>query len=162
MRYTLVSGFAMGAIGTAALALGFDSDGSYLTAVPGLIIMGVGQGIAWTAMWIAAAAGVAPEEQGVASGMAATTLNVGNAIGLAILIAVANAGIDGQQGQQLRDATADGSRTAVLLAAVGILLGALVARRLPRLTASIGKQDLIGAEQAAGGFDGASAGYGSR
>lgn len=131
-RTTLLLGFAIGIVGTLALALGFGTDSSYLTAVPGLIVSGVGQGIVWTAMWIAASAGVAPREQGVASGMASTTLNLGNAIGLAILIAIANAGTDGLTGDQLRAATADGSRTAVILAAIGILLGTIIALALPR------------------------------
>jgi EmrB/QacA subfamily drug resistance transporter len=131
-RTTLLLGLGVGAIGTAMLAVGFDASSTYLTAVPGLIVMGVGQGTTWTAMWIAAAIGVAPREQGVASGMASTTLNIGNAIGLAILIAIANAGTDGLAGDQLRGEIADGGRMAVLLAAVGILAAAAAALALPR------------------------------
>lgn len=131
IRNTLLIGFVIGAAGTAILALAFHGTSAYLAAVPGLIISGTGQGIAWTAMWIAAASGVAAREQGVASGMASTTLNVGNAIGLAVLIAIANSAINGQSGDQLRTATADGSRTAVLLATLGMLLGALITRALP-------------------------------
>ncbi|WP_202034902.1 MFS transporter [Streptomyces albus subsp. chlorinus] len=80
-RTTLITGFVIGVIGTAALALGFDADAGYGLLVPGLIVSGVGQGIVWTAMWIAAATGTAPREQGVANGIASTALNLGNAIG---------------------------------------------------------------------------------
>jgi EmrB/QacA subfamily drug resistance transporter len=139
-RRTLLTGFGIGLVGTIILTLGFSSDSTYAAAVPGLIVSGVGQGIVWTAMWIATAAGVSPREQGVANGMAATTLNVGNAIGLAILIAIANSGLDGLTGDQLRAAIADGSRTAVILAAVGIVLGALITLALPR-KAGPGAQD---------------------
>ncbi|SDM63202.1 MFS transporter [Nonomuraea jiangxiensis] len=134
-RTTLLAGFLTGTAGTAVLALGFHDSSGYLAIVPGLVISGVGQGVTWTAMWIAAAAGVAPREQGVASGMASTTLNLGNAIGLAVLIAIANAGVKGS-GPVLRSSIADGSRTAVYLAAGGILLGTLIALLSPRGTAT--------------------------
>ncbi|RSN15265.1 MFS transporter [Streptomyces sp. WAC 05977] len=126
VRPTLWIGFGIGIVGTAALAIGFDANSSYLVAVPGLIISGVGQGLVWTAMFIAASSGVAPEEQGVANGMATTTLNLGYAIGLAILIAVANAGTAGLSGEEARIASADGGFVAVLLAAAGMLLGLLI------------------------------------
>jgi predicted MFS family arabinose efflux permease len=131
-RRTLVIGFAAGVAGTALLAAGFDVDAAFLTTVPGLVVSGVGQGLVWTAMWIAASTGVAPERQGVANGMASTALNLGNAIGLAVLTAVANDGTGGRTGDLLRAAIADGSRTAVLLAAAGMAAGMLAALALRR------------------------------
>ncbi|WP_131743085.1 MFS transporter [Actinomadura roseirufa] len=131
-RRTLLIGFVGGVAGTAVLVPAFAADASFTTAVPGLIISGIGQGIVWTGMWIAASTGVAPDRQGVANGMASTALNLGNAIGLAALTAVANAGTDGAVGDALRVATADGSRTAVLLATAGMVGGALVALALRR------------------------------
>ncbi|UUV31530.1 MFS transporter [Amycolatopsis roodepoortensis] len=136
VRPTLWIGFGIGIVGTAALAIGFDANSSYLVAVPGLIISGVGQGLVWTAMFIAASSGVAPEEQGVANGMATTTLNLGYAIGLAILIAVANAGTAGLSGEEARIASADGGFVAVLLAAAGMLLGLLITLVHPRTSES--------------------------
>ncbi|MER6810535.1 MFS transporter [Spirillospora sp. NPDC000708] len=135
-RRTLVVGFAAGVAGTALLAAGFDVDAAFLTTVPGLVVSGVGQGLVWTAMWIAASTGVAPERQGVANGMASTALNLGNAIGLAVLTAVANAGTGGRTGDLLRAAIADGGRTAVLLAAAGMAAGMLVALALHRRRAA--------------------------
>ncbi|WP_202125975.1 MFS transporter [Actinomadura physcomitrii] len=135
-RRTLVTGFAAGVAagvaGTALLAPGFDIDAAFLTTVPGLVVSGVGQGLVWTAMWITASTGVAPERQGVANGMASTALKLGNAIGLAVLTAVANAGTGGRAGDPLRAAIAGGSRTAVLLAAAGMAAGMLVALALRR------------------------------
>ncbi|MET7815860.1 MFS transporter [Streptomyces sp. NPDC005395] len=131
-RTTLIAGFALGAVGTAVLALGFDADATYATALPGLILSGIGQGIVWTAMWIAASTGVAPNEQGIANGMASTTLNIGNAIGLAVLTAIADAGTDGKAGDALRHATADGEFLVVLLTAAGMLVGLLITLGLPR------------------------------
>ncbi|WP_119460861.1 MFS transporter [Rhodospirillaceae bacterium SYSU D60014] len=136
-RNTLLIGMIVGAIGTAAMAPGAVADSGYLAIVPGLVISGIGQGITWTAMWIAAASGVHNDDQGVASGMASTTLNVGNAIGLATLIAIANAGINGLAGDQLRIAIADGTQIAFYLTAAGVLFGLLVSLTLPRKTTSV-------------------------
>ncbi|WP_262402488.1 hypothetical protein [Actinomadura sp. CNU-125] len=95
-----------------------------MTALPGLVVSGVGQGIVWTAMWIAASTGVAPERQGVANGTASMTLNLGNAIGIAVLTVAAGTGTGGPA------AVADGGRTAVLLAAAGMAAGLAVSLAL--------------------------------
>ncbi|TIS99097.1 MFS transporter [Mesorhizobium sp.] len=130
-RATLVGGMVVGAIGTALMVLGANADSFYLSLVPGLIISGVGQGIVWTAMWIAAASGVSHDEQGVASGMASTMLNVGNAIGMAVLIAIANRHVGGLTGDALKIAVADGIQVAFWLAAAGIAVSLLAAMVLP-------------------------------
>ncbi|GAA2676079.1 MFS transporter [Nonomuraea recticatena] len=126
MRATLLIGTLGGAAGTALLALGVSEGGSYWSALPGIVVMGVSQGFTWTGMWIAAATGVAPAQQGVASGMASTALQVGSAIGLAVLVAV------GGVGESTGAALAGGVRTAVLVAAAGMLLGALVSLAFAR------------------------------
>lgn len=67
-RSTLLIGMCVGVIGTLLIPMGAYIGSSYLMIVPGLVISGIGQGITWTGMWIAASNGVASEEQGVASG----------------------------------------------------------------------------------------------
>lgn len=131
IRTTLIIGMVVGAIGTALLVPGAAADSGYLAIVPGLIISGVGQGIVWTGMWIAAASGVRHDEQGIASGMASTTLSVGNAIGLAVLLAIANRHTDGLEGDALRTAVAEGTQLAFLLAAAGILVSLVAVLALP-------------------------------
>ena len=85
-------------------------------------------------MFIAAATGVADREQGVASAIASTATGVGAAVGLALLVLVANAGTADLTGEPLRTATADGLRAAVLVVAAGIAAMAAVAMTLPRAT----------------------------
>ncbi|SHE49568.1 drug resistance transporter, EmrB/QacA subfamily [Seinonella peptonophila] len=131
-RNTLLTGFMIGVIGTALLPLGSYPDSNYWFIVPGLVISGIGQGITWTCMWIIASIGVKDKEQGVASGIASTSLNIGNAIGMAVLIAIANAGVHGKTGSLLLTSIASGSRTAFYLASVGMLVGTIVALTLPR------------------------------
>ncbi|MBA8881931.1 MFS transporter [Phyllobacterium myrsinacearum] len=130
-RATLIGGMIIGAIGTALMVAGATVDSTYMAIVPGLIVSGIGQGIVWTGMWIAAASGVAHDEQGVASGMASTTLNVGNAVGMAILIALANRSVSDLTGEELRVAMANGIQLAFWLACAGIVASLVFAMMLP-------------------------------
>ncbi|WP_245419738.1 MFS transporter [Phyllobacterium salinisoli] len=127
IRSTLIGGMIVGAIGTALMIPGATIDASYAAIAPGLIISGIGQGVVWTGMWIAASSGVHHDEQGVASGMASTTLNVGNAIGLAVLNAIANRHLHGLTGEALQQAITEGMQRAFWFAVAGILLSIVVA-----------------------------------
>lgn len=131
-RGTLIGGMIIGAIGTALMVGGATAQSSYATIIPGLIVSGIGQGIIWTGMWIAAATDVSQDEQGIASGMASTMLNIGNAIGLAILIAIANRHVGANLGTVEQSAIADGVQVAFWLAAAGILASIFAALALPR------------------------------
>ncbi|WP_129840881.1 MFS transporter [Streptomyces sp. RFCAC02] len=126
-RPTLVAGLATGGLGTVVLGAGLTTDASYLSLVPGLVVLGVGQGAGYTLMFGAATAGSPADQQGVASAVASTAQQIGGAVGLAVLVAIAGAGTDGLAGDALRAATADGLRTAVFVAAAGIALTALAA-----------------------------------
>ncbi|MDL5199148.1 MFS transporter [Streptomyces sp. ALI-76-A] len=121
VRATMLGGMATGATGALLLAVSLTDDGSYVRLLPGIVLLSLGQGATWTGMWIAAAAGVAPGDQGIASGMASTTLQVGGAVGLAVLVAVAGTGANGVSGADLLD----GVRDAVYVIAAGICLGAV-------------------------------------
>jgi hypothetical protein len=105
-------------------------DGSYAALIPGLIALSIGDGVVFTTMFIAAGTGVSDRDQGVASGIASTSTSLGAAVGLAVLVLVANSGTDGLTGEALRTATADGLSAAVLVVAAGIAATALVALNL--------------------------------
>ncbi len=130
LRPTLVAALAAGMVGALALGLAMSPDASYAALIPGLIALSIGDGVVFTTMFIAAGTGVADSEQGIASGIASTGAGVGAAIGLAILVLVASSGIGGLAGEELRIATADGLRAAVLLVAAGIAVMVLVALSL--------------------------------
>ncbi|KUO17282.1 MFS transporter [Streptomyces dysideae] len=131
VRGTMLAGMAVGALGGLLLAVALTDDGSYTRLLPGIVLLSLGQGATWTAMWIAAAAGVAPDDQGIASGMASTTLQVGGAVGLAVLVAVAGTGGHGLTGAALLG----GVRDAVYVIAAGICVGAVAVLALGRRTA---------------------------
>lgn len=130
LRSTLVAALAVGALGALGLGLAMSPHGSYAALIPGLILVSIGDGVVFTAMFIAAGTGVADGEQGVASGIVSTSTSVGAAVGLALLVLVANPGTDRLTGEALRVATADGLSAAVLAIAAGIAATALVALTL--------------------------------
>jgi len=65
--------------------------GSYaVDLLPGFLLIGVGLGFSFVPISIAALAGVRAEEQGLASGLINTSQQVGGALGIAALAAIAN------------------------------------------------------------------------
>jgi MFS family permease len=130
LRRTLVAALAVGAVGAGALGLAMTEDSSYPALIPGLVALSIGDGVVFTAMFIAAATGVPDRQQGVASGLASTGSGVGAAFGLAILVLIANHGAGDTGGDGPQVATAEGIRTAVLTVAAGIVLTLLVASTL--------------------------------
>ncbi|MFH9399266.1 MFS transporter [Streptomyces sp. NPDC017638] len=129
---TLAAGMVLGASGAAALGLALTGNGSYLPLLPGIVFLGLGQGAAWTGMWIAAASGVAAGDQGVASGMASTTLQAGGAVGLALLVALSSGIGHGPSD----DALLTGIRTAVFAIAAGLCCGVPLTLALRTTTTS--------------------------
>ncbi|MEU9455903.1 MFS transporter [Streptomyces sp. NPDC048277] len=127
-RATVVTGLLLGAVGMTALALGMSPGGGYPALLPGVILLSLGQGIAWTAMFVAAGTGVDAHHQGIASAMASTTQQIGSAVGLAVLVAIANAGVHTATGPAL----VPGLRTAGFTAAALTLLGLGIALTLRR------------------------------
>jgi len=130
IKRTLVAALALGAIGAVALGLAVSPDDSYATIIPGLVVVSLGDGVVFTTLFIAAAAEVTDREQGVASGIVSTGAGIGAAVGLAILVPVANSGTKGLVGEALRIATTEGIRAASLVIAGGIVLTLMIALNL--------------------------------
>lgn len=89
-RMIMMGSALLGAVGAATIGLLLTPGVPYLALVPGLIVLGLGQGAGWTVMFSGSTQGVSMHDQGIAAGMASTTQQVGGAAGLAILVAVAN------------------------------------------------------------------------
>jgi EmrB/QacA subfamily drug resistance transporter len=61
-------------------------DGSYVQHIlPVMVVMGIGSGIAFPALMTLSMSGATPEDAGLASGLVNTTVQVGAAVGLAVL-----------------------------------------------------------------------------
>ena len=89
LQMTLLSGTTLMTAGVLALAF-VSAEGSYLLNVlPGLMLVGIGSGLSYAPAMIASTTGVAPKEHGLASGILNTSLQLGGALGLAVLVSVA-------------------------------------------------------------------------
>ena len=131
-RVTLASGMVTGLAGGLLLAAQIGPEVSYWAVLAGILVTGLAMGLAFPAMFIAATTGVAAAEQGTASGMASTALQVGAGAGLAVLVGIATDGLDGLRGEALRVATSGNLATTMRAIAVGALLGVVAALLLPR------------------------------
>jgi EmrB/QacA subfamily drug resistance transporter len=108
---------------------------NYLGLLGPILLNGVGTGLGFTAINIAALTGTKRGEEGLASGLINTSRGIGGPIGLAILLTVANFETLGQTGQLVvQSATAAAIVTgfsyafwaAALLTGIGIIFAALL------------------------------------
>ncbi len=95
MRYGIKKPLAVGlglAAGGLLLLARAPIDGSFLLDIlPAMIFLGIGAGIAFNPILLAAMQGVPPDESGLASGIVSTSFMMGGALGLAILASLASA-----------------------------------------------------------------------
>jgi EmrB/QacA subfamily drug resistance transporter len=91
IRLPLTAGLLLGSLGLALFAFA-PSDGSFVVNVlPGMLLLGLGGGIAFNPLLLAAMSDVSPGESGLASGVVNTSFMMGGALGLAILASLAAA-----------------------------------------------------------------------
>jgi nitrate/nitrite transporter NarK len=131
------------AVGAAAFVIAYalfmriDENSSYVgVMLPSMLLVGIGFALCFPSLNIQATAGVANEEQGLASGLLSTSFQVGGAIVLAIVSAV----VTSETGAATDAASLlDGYRPALAVTALVALLGLAVALsgvvRSPRSTA---------------------------
>jgi MFS family permease len=75
-----------------ALFLRIGPDSGYVTVVlPTIVLIGVAMTLAYGPLAVAATAGIAPEEQGLASGLVNTSFQFGGALSVALVTAVSEA-----------------------------------------------------------------------
>jgi len=124
-KRVLIGGMALFAVGVAWLSR-IPVHGSYLTTILGpSIVIAVGLGLGFVALTVASSSGVEHEHAGVAGGLINMTQQVGGAIGLAIITAVATSAT--HAGSTDLAAVNDGFRAALVLAAAIAAAGIVVA-----------------------------------
>jgi predicted MFS family arabinose efflux permease len=132
-RRQLVLGPAVAALGLLWMAQVSPGD-SYWSALFGpLVHFGVGIGITFVPMTLAATTGLPPHQAGLASGLVNTTRQMGGALGLAILATVAEHTTAHATGSASA-ALATGYDRAFLCAGLILLIGAAVAFLIPAAT----------------------------
>jgi EmrB/QacA subfamily drug resistance transporter len=109
-------------------------DGSYVADIlPGLLIVSIGMGGVFTGLTTAANAGVDQDKAGLAAGLLNTGQQLGAALGLAILSAVATARTTSvlHAGNGLAQASTDGYQRALLVGSLIVLAATVVALLAP-------------------------------
>jgi len=104
--------------------------GSYLTdLLPGFLLIGVGLGFSFVPISIAALAGVQDHEAGLASGLINTSQQIGGALGIAALSAIATSTTSDavSTGTAVNLALTDGFQAAFIVGAAVAFVGVLVA-----------------------------------
>lgn len=126
-RLLAIAGLAVAAAGIARLSHA-PVGGDYLTDVlPAMSVVGLGAGLSFVSITTAALAGVDDEVAGLASGLLSTTVQIGGALGVAVLVTAAS--------ERTRDLAASGA--APLAAQVGGLQFAFLIAAAVSLAASL-------------------------
>jgi EmrB/QacA subfamily drug resistance transporter len=122
IRSPMVVGLSLAGAGLALLATA-PVDGTFaMHVLPSMLMLGLGAGVAFNPVLMAATGDVEPQEAGLASGVLNTAFMMGGALGLAVLVAVS----DGRRGALLAAGSDQvGALNGGLRA--GFLVGALAA-----------------------------------
>jgi len=113
-------------------------DGNYFVDVlPGMLALGIGGGITFNPLLLAAMSGVQPSEAGLASGVVNTSFMFGGALGLAILASAAASRTDSltSSGHGALAALNGGYHLAFVIGAAFAILAAILAAMLIRAEA---------------------------
>ena len=135
IRKPLAAGLVLAAAGL-ALFVRAPVDGSFVVDVlPSMILLGVGAGMAFNPVLLAAMSDVQESEAGLASGIVNTSFMMGGALGLAILASLAASRTDSlsASGDGHLDALVGGYHAAFLVGAAFALGAAVVGATLLRV-----------------------------
>jgi MFS family permease len=137
IRPPLAVGLLFASLGLLLLARA-PVDGNFTTDVlPSMILLGLGAGMAFNPVLLAAMSDVEPTEAGLASGLVNTSFMMGGALGLAVLASLAASRTDAllAEGESQAAALTGGYHVAFLVgamfAAAAAALGALLLRVQP-------------------------------
>jgi EmrB/QacA subfamily drug resistance transporter len=128
-RSALIAGLASAAAGLLLFARA-PVDGDYVTDLfLVMVLLGGGAGLAFPALMTLAMSGATPSDSGLASGFVNTTVQVGGAVGLAVLATLATERTEGliSDGESTASALNSGYHLAYLIGAALTLLAIVVA-----------------------------------
>ncbi|MBN8888084.1 MAG: DHA2 family efflux MFS transporter permease subunit [Rudaea sp.] len=142
IRWPIVAGLGLAALGLLLFARA-PADGSFVVDVlPGMLLLGLGAGMAFNPVLLAAMSDVSPSDSGVASGLVNTSFMMGGALGLAVLASLAGA----QTGRLLAEnadkltALNGGYHAAFFVGAIFAALAALLGAVFIRASMPTGEQ----------------------
>jgi MFS family permease len=129
IRVPLSLGLLVAAVGLVVFARA-PADGAFVPDVlPAMVLMGLGAGVAFNPVLLAAMSDVAPDASGLASGVVNTSFMMGGALGLAILASLAAAHTEGLAAAGADPVTAlnSGYHLAFLLGAIAVATASVLA-----------------------------------
>jgi MFS family permease len=143
IRAPLATGLGLAAVGLLLFARA-PVDGSFAVDVlPSMILLGLGAGMAFNPVLLAAMSDVEQSEAGLASGVVNTSFMMGGALGLAVLASLATSRTDSRlaSGDGSLVALTSGYHVAFLVGAVFALVAAVLGAVLLRTGASLPAQE---------------------
>ncbi len=148
-RTTLIPGVCMTVIALLLFAR-TPVDGNYLTdLLPPFLLIGVGMGSAFPAIMTLAMSGATPEDAGLASGLVNTSMQVGGAIGLAVLATLST-----QRTQNLLDSGVSNASALTSGYHLAYLVGAGLAAIAAAIAVFVLRSEPLPAAAAAHGHEG--------
>lgn len=130
VKHSLVAGLGLLAVAMLMFVATPSAKGSFATHVlPPSLIAAIGMSLAYIPALMSAVSHVKKEESGLASGIVNTSYQIGSALGLAIMVAIASAQtlLDGDNGIHSIDALNNGFHLAFTAAAMVAGIAAIVA-----------------------------------
>lgn len=132
IRLPVAVGLSLAAIGLFMFVFAPTTGSVYYALLP-MILLGVGAGVAFNPLFLAAMGDVPPHESGLASGLVNTSFMMGGALGLAILASLAAAYTSHLSGSMPPlEALNGGYHAAFLAGALCAALAAVLGLKLPR------------------------------
>ncbi len=145
LRRPLAVGLALAALGLLLLSRA-PAGGTFIADIlPSMILLGIGAGIAFNPMLLAAMNDVTSDESGIASGIVNTSFMMGGALGLAILasIAASRTATLAAAGASQSASLAGGYHAAFLLGAICAGAGALLSALFIRTPKAFHVHDMV-------------------
>jgi MFS family permease len=138
-RATLLPGLVLIVAGLALFARA-PVDGTYVIDVlPVMLLLGIGAGLSFPSLMTLAMSGADPSESGLASGLVNTSLQVGGALGLAVLATLSSTRTDTllADGEGRAEALTGGYHLAFIVAAGLVTLAVIAATTVLQPSAAV-------------------------
>lgn len=128
IRPPLTAGLLLAAASLALFSQAPVGGSFAVDVLPSMVLLGIGAGIAFNPVLLAAMGDVEPQESGLASGLVNTSFMMGGALGLAVLVSISSARTESlaADGASAVQALNGGLQAAFAVGAVAALLAAVV------------------------------------
>ena len=126
-------------VGLVLFARARSTPAMSLDVLPAMVLLGIGAGLSFPSLMTLAMSGATPEDAGLASGLVNTTLQVGGALGLAVLATLSSSRVSHSlaQGSSRADALTSGLHLALSVGAVLLAVAVAITATVLRPATSV-------------------------